>query len=538
MAGKKLMFSEQTKSQLANLFGGNEEATDWTTFYENVRTCKPKFSSPDGASEGLIDLQSKLIDFGDFVQTREFDASLNDGFGKKLETMGADNRALQVALDRLPDSPDTTCEIEMYKVRAFPEVRAFNTAFQSGKFYHPRFIIEVGDVPPNSSVRVNTGYVIRVPQMAKHRRLDKGKIVQDSTMKLTAPCVIVPYFYLTAAQEKDIIPCIFSRDPEDTGFLTFSFSTLSGKVGKLSIMLRAFVTTSPDGDVYLTHCETADKTVTKTKDFKDGRYTANLKVKFDPTSMKVVRKTDDGVKNQAVFDTYAPNDTVSEKQKLIFTAKYPVLFSSRKREWYDPNLITFGGMFDRRTAITPFVLKNHHGSGEKIQNSVCCTFVTNKLILFSRMIDSVETKGTFHQLKIINGAFVDVPRYDGVRRNIRQLLKSMSGLKLGAEQCQQIIARKIVPEDRARRILEIYDYHHMISPSTVLQHIDKSDEMLFDTQLTVSKPLSVTLDQAFRYLASVFCKAPDSEASSNVVETKRATETGEESLPSKRAKTE
>ncbi|XP_039278682.1 uncharacterized protein LOC120350205 [Nilaparvata lugens] len=117
------------------------------------------------------------------------------------------------------------------------------------------------------------------------------KIIDQNQKFIPQPqFVILPCFHLNEQQKSDIITCVYSRDPEDTGLLTFSFTTRSGDVGDVLVVLKAFATaTQITNSFHITKSELAGavQTIAKPRDFKNGKYTANLKIKFDAASMEV-----------------------------------------------------------------------------------------------------------------------------------------------------------------------------------------------------------------------------------------------------------
>nr|AHW98262.1 GrBNV_gp22-like protein [Nilaparvata lugens endogenous nudivirus] len=472
---KQLQFSEYTTSKLLTLYGNPSDNNDYQTLYSNVEACQPELKL-ESQTIKLDDIQRKIIDQSEYIDSIELDQTIIP----KLDTFCYDTiDTLMKTLDSAP-ADNQSCNINLVKIEHFEQVKAYTSDIIGGKFLPPRFRPSVGKVSPSCSVRINTGYIITIPDICKPCKLVNGKIVQEEKFIPQPQFVILPCFHLNEQQKSDIIPCVYSRDPEDTGLLTFSFTTRSGDVGDVLVVLKAFATaTQITNSFHITKSELAGavQTIAKPRDFKNGRYTANLKIKFDAASMEVQDSSNSTP--IALFKTY--NTAVCpeahhKQQRLVFDAtRNIVLFSSRKREWFNKHLTTFSGVLTKSKHLVPFVARSGNAQ-EIIANTHCCTLIESKRSLFSTILD--HTEQPIGAMKIINGAFANIDQYDGMRKSMKQLVKGLSGLSTGVKHCRRLQTQdpKLISVGM-NNLLKLYDYHRVVSANSKLyENVIKGDK--------------------------------------------------------------
>ena len=154
------------------------------------------------------------------------------------------------SLEQLIPRTNVPCLMQWVCVKKFKEVVFSDSELKGGKLFPPRMSIDVGTVAPNSSVRINTGYVFKMPSKGVMLDVKDGKIVKIGYQKQPS-FVIIPYII---CEHDGFIPTIYPRDPEDTGLFTINFTTLTGMVGKLRVVFKAYRVVSPRCLLYTSRC--------------------------------------------------------------------------------------------------------------------------------------------------------------------------------------------------------------------------------------------------------------------------------------------
>lgn len=428
-------------------------------------------------------LQAAMLDQPPFIKTNEVSSRIDLTSITKQDVESVRN-SLEHAVPRTNDS----CLIEWVCAKKFNEVVFFDSEMKNGKLFPPRMSIDVGTVAPNSSVRINTGYVFKMPSRAATLGVKDGKITVTGFGKQPS-FVIIPHI---VCDHDGFIPTIYARDPEDAGLFTINFTTSSGLVGKLRVVLKAYRVVSARNQVSIVDSEQSTSTVFKPKDQNVGRLVNNPKPKIIYESM---RYETDG--NKVLFKTYdSTQKTLKtfEKQQLCIE-RLTTLIVSRKREWNNSGLVSLSGVFvPSGTCIAPKVAKGSQYN----TNTHCLTFVDYRLNLFSTPTTECN------DIKVVNGAFCDTDSYSEVSKAIRKVVASLNGLSVGVAHCKNIASRR--PDLPLDRLIRLMDYHKSVleSDDQLKDKCFKSDKGMYDCKPSHTEAYSVSLYRAFRTLVAVY----------------------------------
>lgn len=404
-----------------------------------------------------------------------------------------DITALYRALDRMKKGPQNVTA-EFINVQPTPNkrVRFWNAEIKQGKFYPARMIVNIDqEIPTHHGVRINTGYIIRIPLLARARLVKNGKI-EIGSINRQSDFVIIPT--VEANPDCVIIPTVYARDPDDSGLFTINFVLVSGKLTQLKVVFNAYITNRPLVSVTLVDPE-PNAEVFKAKDSRSGRLVKNPKVKvhFDRASI-------DKENRHVQFETFNPLITppVTYERQRLRIIEQSAIFTSRKREWFNNELITFGGYFDASdptNSVLPKVMTSVGQTSPK--NTHCIVFVESKATLFS------EPGNNRNDLKILNGAFIDIPQYESVVKVIKQLVTGVNGLCIGYETCS-MLAKKYGLD--LEKLIKLYDYHRSLTDDeeTLRSRTNLSDADMYNSRPVDSNPYSVNMFKAFVKLVSIF----------------------------------
>lgn len=450
------------------------------------------------ASLNLYGQQISFSDLQNGMKKQPFMSTMPKSNLLEINEMDKDAfKKTKKCIERVPKSVETVV-MEIVKVQDFPNVKYYpaEARLVDGKicYMSPRFNIDLSDqiIKPHEGVRINTGYSIRIPSITM------GRTIKESTFAETKvgrqlDYVIVPMIW---SKTQNVIQAVYARDPEDSGLLTINFTTTkeTNFKEKLQVVLFAFSTTRPLMEANIINGLAGSPDLFKPKDSRTGRLVKNPKIKFHADSFDVTTKP-----GSVILKTFDNNSTpivTHEKQKIKID-NIITLFTSRKREWCNPNLVTVAGIFNptqSKNNIAPIVVKG----SEVTNNTHCMVFLKNKVTLFDVSSEMDE------DVRLINGAFSNLENYDNIIRKLRQLVTALFGLSVGAEICRKISTNNEKLDER--RLLRLYDYHRSINENDrrLVEKSNYNDEQMFDERPSMSNAYSVNLYKAFKYLAYVF----------------------------------
>lgn len=459
------------------------------------------------------ELQAAMLYRPPFIKTKEVSSRVD-----LTSITKNDVDAVRNALEQTIPRTNEPCLMQWVCAKKFKEVAFFDSEMKSGKLFPPRMSIDVGTVAPNSSVRVNTGYVLKMPSKVEMLDVKDGKIVKTGYRKQPS-FVVVPHI---VCEHDGFIPTVYARDPEDTGLFTVNFTTTSGVVGKLRVVFKAYRVVSARNQVSIVDSEQSASTVFKPKDQNVGRLVNNPKPKIVYESMRY-----EEVGNRVLFKTYDSTQKtlrVFPKQQLC-VERLTTLIVSRKREWDNDKLVTLSGVFvpGADCCVAPKVAKG----SEYNANTHCLAFVDCRLNLFSARVTERS------DVKVVNGAFCDTDAYADVSKAIRKIISALNGLGVGVAHCKNIASRRTdLPLDRLIRLM---DYHKTVleSDDQLKDKCFKSDKDMYDSKPSHAEAYSVDLYRAFRTLVSVYFASRFSAAQIEELKlSKNSTETAATAGPS------
>lgn len=485
-------FSENTSSVLAKLYETEEDIGHERAFIVDEANGSKRYAS---------DIVTR-VSRQPFVAIRGKTPTLD------LTAIARDNatKAFAAKLDALPQcAGNKSAFMELVLVEKNERVKAWNSERKNGKLFPPRMLIDLSGetIEPGDAVRINTGYVIRVPFIAKTRTVEKNGTVNVGARAKQPDFVVVP---LVAGAEKkvddtettkpEIIVACCPRDPDDTGLLTLNFTLLSGSVSKLRVVFNAYATCRPLTSISLVHPE-PNTEIFKPKDSRNGRFVKNPKVKihYDSLTREV-----DGSANLKTFNSLVSPPTTYERQRVNIVGQ-TVMFVNRKREWFNPSLICTPGIYNHRgddRTVVPGVYRGGDDNRQMGKNTHCMVFVEGKLPLFSEFSQDKSN------LTFVNGAFSDIHMYDDIYKSMKQLIRGLQGLKQGYERCATIKTR--YPELGMWDMLRLYDYHRSINDrlDELKEKIALTDEEMFESQTGRSSPYSRLVFRALKTLADIY----------------------------------
>lgn len=394
------------------------------------------------------------------------------------------------ALDGLRQGSYSTF-IEFVRMQPFDGVKLYHSSVKNGRMMPPRMSIDIDEklykAEPGDSVRINTGYIINLPRIARERNCKDGKIVVANKATKQQDFVVIPI--VVSNSDCVIIPCVTARDPDDTGLFTVNVTVVSGKLKSLRVMFTSCLVEQNTDFVELSNPE-PNAEIFKMKDTWEGRLVKNLKMKTDFGNSV---QDEDGAVSFRTYNSIVRPPVMYEKQRLTIR-DHTVLFVSRKREWFNPDLVTLGGIYDGEEpgrSVMPQVIKV--GKAPPPKNTHCLVFVSAKASLFSE-----EGKST-NLFKVLNGAFIDHPAYSDLTKCMRQFINSSRSLSAGYDIAKQFAKKHDLD---ASKLLRLYDYHRYLIDDVKLlkEKMLKTDEELIRHPSVKSKPLSSQLKSCLETL--------------------------------------
>lgn len=479
MAGRKV-FSEKTKSKLSELYGGSAN---------NIIS-----------KNAVLDIYNVPITFNDIInklKSQPFISTVKKS--AQLDFDSIDFEKINGAIKNIGAIPKSkeTAVIEVIQAEAIPQVKFMHSEMikvaNKMKFAAPRFTIDLSreSIGSHCGVRINTGYIIRLNNLAIGKTISKGEII-DTTLGGQPDFLIIPQI---VSQHEGLIQCLYGRDPEDTGLLTINFTTTKplDTSKPLQVVLNAYVVGRPLGMASIYNSESTND-LFKAKDNRSGRWVKNPKTKF--LSDKFDLQSVPGSLLLTTFNSNKSPIVYFENQKLKID-KIIALFTSRKREWCDPNLITFAGIYN------PF--NNLHSESMVVKcmdvkhNTHGIVFIKNKITVFSIPSHLNE------DCKILNGSFYNLPSYSEINRDIRKVTSSLIDLSIGANICKSI--EESNPELKFENLIRVFDYERSIAATDVklASKVLDSEEKLFNERSAELNCYSVNLYNGLKSLAYHCC---------------------------------
>ncbi|XP_072390348.1 uncharacterized protein [Diabrotica undecimpunctata] len=404
------------------------------------------------------------------------------------------------------EKSEESAVIEMCCIDKFPNVKFMHSEMKKINgvplLAPPTFSIDLSKetIDAYTGVRINTGYIVNIKQFTMGKTVSNGSIV-DTGIKSESNFVFVQQI---VSKHDGLIQALYVRDPVDTGLLTINFTTTKQLDTSLpmQVELKAYSVLLPKNTVSIIdyfnresyHSNRAKLFKAKDTPGVYGRFVRNSKTKFMANKFDLT-----SIPNSLLLDTFDHKKNpislfIYQKIKLD---RIITLFSSRRREWCDPNLVTFSGIYNPiNEKSSPAII----AKGSEIKhNTHGMTFIDKNIRLFS--VDSEFSP----DMRIFNGSFFNHPFYRVVNENICRVSRAVRNLRAGAITCQSISESK--PELGFYALLKIFDYNRTIEDGPNLsKQIDKSDEDLFKERPIEDKNCySVDLFNGLKSLAQILC---------------------------------
>lgn len=453
----------------------------------------------------IDDVQQKNAALNVYDQKITF-ANIQEAIKQRLPFIATANKNCLLDIDNCPEQrvlnnvvpkSSETAIMEIIKVQDFPQVSYYPAEVKliNGKIRYlaPRFTIDLSqaDIKPHQGVCVNTGYSIHIPAVTMGRSVEGANIV-NTKFGRQLDYVIVPQLF---SKNQGIIQAIYGRDPEDSGLVTFNFTTKStvNLKEKLQVILWAYSTTRPITEVTVVDADKNAPDLFKSKDSRTGRFVKNPKIKIHANSFDV--KSVPGSLLLKTFDNKSTPIITHPTQKVKIDGVI-TMFTSRKREWFNPNLVTSAGIFNPvrpNDTCEAVVIKGSEFSN----NTHCLMFVKNKITL----LDVVGKLNS--DVRLLNGSFSNYPNYTNIIQKLRHVIASLYGLSVGAVTCRGIAKTK--PECNVDALMRLYDYHRNIDGDdpNLAERCTYTDAQMFNER--PSNAYSVNLYNAFKSLVKEFC---------------------------------
>ncbi|AUQ43957.1 putative gp22-like protein [Esparto virus] len=481
MSDKKV-FSDDTKSRLEDLYAYDCDAI-----------------INQHASIELFNQKISYFDIQNSMKRQPFVETCNKSHMLELDDF--DFAAMDKVLKNINAIPKgkETAVIEMCMAEKLPNVKFFNAEMlkinNTKKYAAPRFIIDLTneDIKPNQGVRINTGYMVKIPQIIMGKTLVNNEI-KNTTVSPQLNIVVVPQI---VSKHEGLIPTIYGRDSDDTGLLTINFTTTSkfNSKTKLQVVLNAYSCLRPITSANIINSENTTVELFKAKDNRSGRWVKNPKIKYFANEFDL--KSSPGSVMLKTFDNTKIPITTYANQKIQIK-DITTLFTSRKREWLNPNVVTVAGVYNH---LEPkYTSAAIIADGSDIRNNTHgIVFIKNKIILFS--ID-----GKFNEdCRIVNGAFSNIKNYADIVKKTRQITASLKGLSVGAITC-----RKIAKENSKYKfedLIRVYDYHRSINlkDPKLDEKIMSDEKKLFLERPSTFNLYSCNIYKCLKSLAFNFC---------------------------------
>jgi len=404
-----------------------------------------------------------------------------------------DIKQFYTVLDKIPCGP-VNAIIEATDILKFDNVKYRHSLVKNGKLQSPMFSVTLDVKEPYQSVCINTGYIVKIPMTVPDRVIEGDQVKTLPAMIRQENFVIIPKIMTNKGCR--IIPSIYARDPEDTGYYTINFTLLEGHLTKVIVTLLAFSVVQTGNTLQLLDPE-PNTQIFKPKDMHSGRLVKNPRVKIgfdtaqlDDNEQRLVLKTFNGTVSPPVF---------YDKQRLTVQGE-SVLFTTRKREWMNPKMITLSGVFNinhvkdkalPRVSCTELPEKNTH----------CVVVINSRCALFSVKGDKVG------RYRYLNGAFHNITNYERIIQALRNVLSITESIRFMALHQTHEIEKKPEMEQHVKQKMLIFDYNRglVFSENQLNKMMNMTEKELYETKSgNKSKPYSVTLRNALIFIGSVY----------------------------------
>lgn len=481
MANKKV-YSEHVKSKLTELYRTSDDIAE------------------KDASLMVFDVPITYKRIISSLKEQPFVETHRKSSGLDFETL--DHKRIDAACKSLATFPKSkeTAVIEVVKVSDNPSVQFMHSAMitvkNERKFAAPRMAIDLSGqtIGERCGVRINTGYIIKINKLAMGKAISNQTIV-NTEYGSQPDIIVVPQI---VSKHSGLVQCMYGRDPEDTGLLTINFTTTEAfdTSVRMQVVLLAYVVDRPLGLATLHQSESAAE-LFKAKDNRSGRWIKNPKTKYLASSFDTT--TLPGSLLLSTFDN-SKTPSVPFKQQKIKIEKITALFTSRKREWFNSNLLTSIGLYQGSAAnvanFAPIVVRSP-GTDLK-HNTHGLVFLKHRLTVFSVAAEFD------YDCRLLNGAFVNLPLYDEINRDIRKVRTALNDLAIGAKICKKLVADN--PTYKLDDLVRVFDYDRTIRDDERLaSKVTSSHEQLFNERPAELNCYSVTLYKGLKSLAYQCC---------------------------------
>jgi hypothetical protein len=241
MSDKRKVFDENSSSKTAQL-------------YKNINIDNlPTVKLSKNQEITFKDIQQAILSRTDFISVKHSSVTLN-------EDLTNDVKETYKEMNFVPETNEAGI-IQISLLQKQEGVDFYHGETHKGIYYPPRMIINVGDVNPNSSVRINTGYVFYMPRIS-NADIKDGKLIQTNP-RIQPSFIVIPH--IICDNNSDFIPTVCARDPEDSGFFFTTANTRSGKIGKLKVILKAYKTFIPSSQLRIVDAEQQNVQIFKPK---------------------------------------------------------------------------------------------------------------------------------------------------------------------------------------------------------------------------------------------------------------------------------
>lgn len=405
----------------------------------------------------------------------------------KDKIKASDVSGLYGALNKIPHGPDNIV-IEVAKVLPFENVKFRKSEIKNGKLQPPAFSIAVDCNEPYTGLSLNTGYTIKMPTNTNARSVEGGSIKILSNTVRQNSAVIIPK--VTVNSGCTVIPSIYARDSEDTGFYTVNLVLVEGHLKKVVVSLVAYGV-APIGNTFTLENPEPNVAIFKPKDMRSDRSVKNPRVKVAFDTAEIDGKS---IKLSTFDGTKSP-PTIFPQQRLSVKGE-TVLFTTRKREWLNPKLVTLSGVYNAtnpKDSVLPIVV----GTEMSMKNTHCVVVINSRCALFS-------TKGDENaRYRFLNGSFHHIPDYERIVQALRSILSITESVRLMALQQQSI---ETTSESKQRMLVFDYNRGFVFNKEQLDKMMKMSEKELYDykTGDKQNKPYSVTLRNQMNLLASVY----------------------------------
>lgn len=404
---------DSSKSHIKTLYGTSQDVLDK----------KPSLSIFD-KTISFGDLQQNILDSEPFIKDCPKNVLIDCG-----SITENDYTKARSSLESITKSPRNVV-IQVVPVKSYPEVTFMHAELKMMKdkkprYFAPRFAVDLreraSEIKPNHGVCINLGCIVTMPKNCKGRNIVDNKIV-TTAISSQPEFIIVP---VIVSSHEGITPTLYARDAADSGVLTINFTTASkfDLSKKLLIVLYAFTVGQSKTAVSLVDVEAQACALFKPKDSRRGRSVKNPKVKFYAQSFDT-----ETVPNSLILSTFdnSKKPIVAFDKQKIKVSGVNVLFSSRKREWHNTDLVSLSGLYNATDAKLNVAPKLAIGS-QFNNNTHCMTLIDSKVSVYS------EPGKLQNDFKIINGSFINHLEYMSIKKNIARLVNAIEQLSIGAK---------------------------------------------------------------------------------------------------------